>query len=145
MRSRFRSELTGNANKERTMEWTNLFPSATCRGVQEYRFRFPRHRHRPEKGLRLDEGCPLLKGVREPLADVNADSLRLPPSRSTVHNHLFPPPLLPCTCSPYCHIIVQTCLAPHPAPLVTPTFSCTYTHESPQLVARLTRYINRIF
>jgi hypothetical protein len=52
------------------MEGANLFPSAACHGVQKYRFQFPRCIHRLERGLHLDEGCLLLKGVREPLAIV---------------------------------------------------------------------------
>jgi hypothetical protein len=63
--------IHGKAKNE--MECTNLFPSATCRGVQKCRCRFPRRIRRVERGLHPDEGCLLLKGVRETLAIVIPD------------------------------------------------------------------------
>lgn len=65
-------------------EGANLFPSATCHGVQKYQCQFPRRIHRVERGLRLDEGCLLLKGVREPLAIVNPDRRDPDPARVPV-------------------------------------------------------------
>src|SRR5712672_2913618 len=64
MRTTSLSEFTrGSGNNSKC---ANLCPSAPYHGVREHQFRFPRCIPLQGRGLHLDEGRLLPKGVREP-------------------------------------------------------------------------------